>query len=93
MKIIGWMRRKKASVSDFHTVNEKILLGSSVIFVEGRHEAYVLDTNGWPQRAIEDPKLEASLKGGRQAFIETGIQNIALIRLPLICCKAGSSLF
>lgn len=71
---------KISNVSDFYTVNEKILLGSSVIFVEGRHEAYVLDTNGWPQRAIEDPKLEASLKGGRQAFIETGIQNIALIR-------------
>ncbi|MCD9024963.1 spore germination protein [Cohnella silvisoli] len=57
-----------------------ILQGSSVLFVDGRSEAYSLDTKGWPQRAIEDPQLEASLKGAHQGFVETGEQNIALIR-------------
>lgn len=57
-----------------------ILHGDSVLFVDGRTECYALDTKGWPQRAIEDPQLEPSLKGAHQGFLETGSQNIALIR-------------
>ncbi|MBW7474282.1 spore germination protein [Paenibacillus oenotherae] len=59
---------------------EALLNGDSVLFVEGRSECYALDTKGWPQRAIEDPQLEPSLKGAHQGFLETGSQNIALIR-------------
>ncbi|WP_028549618.1 spore germination protein [Paenibacillus sp. UNC451MF] len=57
-----------------------ILQGNSVLLVDGRADAYSLDTAGWPQRAIEDPQMEASLKGAHQGFVETGTQNIALIR-------------
>lgn len=70
---IRWM-------SDWNQIQEEILSGNSVLFVDGKQEAYVLDTQGWPQRAIEDPELEASLRGGHQGFVETGNQNIALIR-------------
>ncbi|MFD0693320.1 spore germination protein [Paenibacillus sp. GCM10027628] len=61
-------------------VELSILRGGSVLFIEGRSEAYLLDTHGWPQRAIEDPQIEASLKGAHQGFVETGTQNIAMIR-------------
>lgn len=57
-----------------------VLHGRSVLFVDGRAETYSLDTQGWPQRAIADPQLEASLKGAHQGFVETGAQNVALIR-------------
>ncbi len=57
-----------------------LLQGVSILFEEGRSEAVVFNTQGWPQRAIEDPQLEASLKGAHQGFVETGSQNIALIR-------------
>ncbi|MGN7469472.1 spore germination protein [Brevibacillus sp. SAFN-007a] len=71
----------KVSIAhDFGTIEKEILAGSCILFVEGRNEAFVLETHGWPQRAIEDPQLEASLKGAHQGFVETGIQNIALIR-------------
>lgn len=69
-----------AVVYDFHSIEEKILQGSTLLFIDGRQEAYVLKTQGWPQRAIEDPQLEASLKGGHQGFVETSMSNIALIR-------------
>ncbi|WP_082615198.1 spore germination protein [Paenibacillus sp. Soil787] len=61
-------------------IENAILQGSSVLLVGSRTEAYALGTQGWPQRAIEDPQLEASLKGAHQGFVETGSQNIALIR-------------
>jgi spore germination protein len=61
-------------------IESAVLEGSSVLLIAGRAEAYALDTKGWPQRAIEDPQLEASLKGAHQGFVETGSQNIALLR-------------
>lgn len=57
-----------------------VLKGKSVLFVDGSLEARVLGTEGWPQRAIEDPQLEASLRGAHQGFVETIEQNVALIR-------------
>ncbi|MEC2131756.1 spore germination protein [Brevibacillus centrosporus] len=65
---------------DMETVEAEILQGSSVLLIEGRTEACVVETHGWPQRAVEDPQMEASLKGAHQGFVETDIQNIALIR-------------
>ncbi|WP_144028680.1 spore germination protein [Paenibacillus ferrarius] len=61
-------------------IENAILQGRSVLLVNGRSESFALDTQGWPQRAIEDPSIEASLKGAHQGFVETGTQNIALIR-------------
>lgn len=67
-------------VYDFPAVEKEILQGSSLILVEGKNEAIVVGTHGWPQRDIQDPQLEASIKGAHQGFVETDIQNIALIR-------------
>ncbi|NOV01755.1 spore germination protein [Paenibacillus planticolens] len=76
----------RLSIGQIHKLNawpqieNAILQGRSVLFVNGRLETYALDTQGWPQRAIEDPSMEASIKGAHQGFVETGTQNIALIR-------------
>lgn len=61
-------------------IESAILQGSSVLLIAGRAEAYALDTRGWPQRAIEDSQIEASLRGAHQGFVETGSQNIAMLR-------------
>ncbi|PWV99444.1 spore germination protein [Paenibacillus cellulosilyticus] len=61
-------------------ITNAILKGSSVLFIDGRTDAILLGTEGWPQRAIEDPQLETSLKGAHQGFIESSGQNIALLR-------------
>ncbi|OME86566.1 spore germination protein [Paenibacillus sp. FSL A5-0031] len=66
--------------TDWYQIEIAILHGKSILFVSGRETAYVLGTSGWPQRAIEDPQMEASLKGAHQGFVETSGQNIAMIR-------------
>ncbi|PYI54931.1 spore germination protein [Paenibacillus flagellatus] len=65
---------------DWPAIEAALFDGYSVLFVDGMREAYLICTQGWPQRAIEDPQLEASLKGAHQGFVETGSQNVALIR-------------
>lgn len=69
-----------STVCQWDKMTSSILHGSSMLFIEGKKEAYALDTKGWPQRPIEDPEMESSLKGAHQGFVETGGQNIALIR-------------
>lgn len=61
-------------------IEASIFTGESILFVDGRMEAYALDTRGWPQRAIEEPQSESSLRGAHQGFVETGAQNIAMLR-------------
>ncbi|TCP53392.1 spore germination protein [Tumebacillus sp. BK434] len=68
------------TVSTWDDVVAAILTGESVLLLEGQQQAWIYDTKGWPQRAIEDPQLESSLKGAHQGFVETGMQNIALLR-------------
>lgn len=67
-------------LEEWSKVENAIFQGFSVLFIDGRTDALALDTQGWPQRAIEDPQLESSLKGAHQGFVETAGQNIALIR-------------
>lgn len=61
-------------------IEMSILKGKSVLFIDGSSDVTIMDTQGWPQRAIEDPQLEAAIKGAHQGFVETGAQNIAMIR-------------
>ncbi|MBP3964148.1 spore germination protein [Paenibacillus lignilyticus] len=61
-------------------VEDAVLQGQSVFIMDGQLQAYAFDTQGWPQRAITDSQIEASLKGAHQGFIETAGLNIALIR-------------
>lgn len=68
------------SLRTFSQVESFLLQGYSILFIDKQTKAYALDTIGWPQRAIEDPQLETSLRGAHQGFIEIGYQNIALIR-------------
>ncbi|WP_152396825.1 spore germination protein [Paenibacillus guangzhouensis] len=77
------------SENTWDALTAAILGGNSVLFVNGHTEASILDTQGWPQRSIEDPQIEASLKGAHQGFVETGSQNIALIRryIPTVDLK------
>ncbi|MED1852707.1 spore germination protein [Brevibacillus borstelensis] len=67
-------------ITDWNDVKSSILLGNSLLFLEGQSKVFVIEARGWPQRAIEDPQSEASLLGAHQGFVETSIQNIAMIR-------------
>lgn len=67
-------------INTWSQIENAILEGDSVLLIHGRTTAYQLDTKGWPKRSIEDVRNELSLKGGHQGFVETGAQNIAMIR-------------
>jgi spore germination protein len=61
-------------------IENAILQGNSVLFIEGRNKSFIFDTQGWPQRGVEDTSIESSLRGEHLGFTENGSNNIALIR-------------
>ncbi|WHY01620.1 spore germination protein [Neobacillus sp. DY30] len=61
-------------------IENAILQGNSVLFIDKRNKAFIYDTQGWPQRGIEDTNIESSLRGEHVGFTETGSSNIAMIR-------------
>ncbi|MED3201297.1 spore germination protein [Bacillus toyonensis] len=67
-------------INTWSQIENAILQGDSVLFIHGKTTAHQLDTKGWPQRSIEDAHNEIALKGAHQGFVETGAQNIAMIR-------------
>ncbi|WP_020063243.1 spore germination protein [Bacillus sp. 123MFChir2] len=67
-------------INTWSRIENAILGGDSVLLIHGQRTAHQLDTKGWPQRNIEDTHNEISLKGAHQSFVETGSQNVAMIR-------------
>lgn len=61
-------------------IENAILQGNSVLFMDNQNKAFIFDTQGWPQRGIEETTIESSLRGEHLGFTETGSTNIALIR-------------
>ncbi|TVY02908.1 spore germination protein [Paenibacillus cremeus] len=65
---------------DLNQVEKAIVQGKSVLYIDGLNTVMLFHTHGWPKRAIEEPQVEAALKGSHLGFVETSSQNIAMIR-------------
>ncbi|MEK3884471.1 spore germination protein [Paenibacillus sp. PL2-23] len=66
--------------STLDELESALLNGFSVVLEAGSNVARMMNAQGWPERAIEEPQLEATLKGAHLGFTETYSQNIAMIR-------------
>ncbi|MGN0711874.1 MAG: spore germination protein [Anaerovoracaceae bacterium] len=66
--------------SSLETVIKQLFSGLAVLAVEGFREAIIIDIRDYPNRSIEEPSKEKSLRGAKDGFAETFMTNIALIR-------------
>ena len=58
----------------------EILSGQMALLVDGFSVAYLIDTRQYPSRSIAEPDKDRSLRGSRDSFCETLVNNTALIR-------------
>ncbi|WCN39520.1 spore germination protein [Aneurinibacillus uraniidurans] len=77
-------------------IEQNLLGGKSILFIDGCSFAFGFETQNWPQRAIQEPQVESSIKSSHQGFTETASQNISMIRryiptreLKVIKCTVG----
>lgn len=66
--------------SDIKKICTDVLSGISALAVEDFSEVILLDTRTYPQRSTSEPDNDKVLSGSRDGFVETLINNTALIR-------------
>jgi len=70
-------------VGSMGQVLEALLNGDSVLFVEGLTLALVMPTDGLPKRQPDEPTTEPTVRGPKDGFTESHVENLALIRRRL----------
>lgn len=66
--------------SDLKKICTNVLSGISALIIEDFTEVILLDTRIYPQRSTSEPDNDKVLRGSRDGFVETLINNTALIR-------------
>ena len=59
---------------------KNLLSGAALLFLEPYREALVVDARTYPVRSVGEPDDERVLRGAHDGFIETLVQNAALLR-------------
>ncbi|WP_170007167.1 spore germination protein [Bacillus fonticola] len=80
VKLQGWDERKVETVQE---ATIALLQGRTLILIDGDKTAYSINTAHVPHRNLEKPEIEDSMKGPKEAFIESSDVNRALIRKQL----------
>lgn len=70
-----------SQVTDSYEVAEqRMYSGLSIMVVEGLDQIIIIDTRSYPLRSVQEPEKEKSLRGAKDGFTESFMQNIGLIR-------------
>ena len=57
-----------------------VFLGKTLLLAEGFGESILIDAKSYPSRGVEEPSSGKVLRGAHDGFIETLVQNAALLR-------------
>ncbi len=64
----------------FSEVLESLLYGNAIFMLEGSDHCLEINAKGWKTRAINEPKVEQTVRGPREGFTETLCTNMAMLR-------------
>ncbi len=71
----------------FKDMYEAILGGETVLLIDGVNKGLKMDSQGWPKRSVAEPVTEAVVKGPRDGFTESIVENTALVRRRIKTAK------
>ncbi len=72
-----------ADIKDIDSINDvfrAVLMGKTVLLIDGYETAFELDTRDWKDRDVKEPVTGSVVRGPHEAFTETLLTNTALIR-------------
>lgn len=76
-------RAEMRQFSTFDDVIAMVLTGEVILLVDGFPQAIIISCKGYKMRSIPEPVIENSVRGPREAFIESVSVNISLLRKRL----------
>ncbi|MBC7961050.1 MAG: spore germination protein [Vallitaleaceae bacterium] len=68
------------SIYDLTDAKEALLVGKSILMLDGIKYGFELDTRKWKDRNITEPSVEPVIRGPHEGFTETLLTNTALLR-------------
>ena len=68
------------TLSEFDGIIKNLLSGTTCLFVDGYEACIVIDCRTYPDRGVDEPYNDKSLRGPRDGFVETIVFNTALMR-------------
>lgn len=87
--IARWIEERLLHVGEFAPSQKMedligaILTGDTALFVDQCEQGFMLGTKGWDYRGVEEPNIEAVVRGSREGFTENIRVNSAMIRRRL----------
>ncbi|MBV1821320.1 spore germination protein, partial [Bacteroidales bacterium MSK.15.36] len=84
--LINYIKEEVLIVNEVQETNSikemlsSLLVGKSILLVDGLDKVLILNTMQWEKRSIEEPQGETIVKGPREGFNESLITNLSLIR-------------
>ncbi|MGB9885769.1 MAG: spore germination protein [Moorellales bacterium] len=88
-ELLSFLERRAVTVGEVRRTSGvmeivvAVLSGDTAFLVDGVAEALVVNSRGWPSRAVEEPVTESLVRGPREGFTETLRTNTALLRRHL----------
>ncbi|SFD77717.1 spore germination protein KA [Paenibacillus catalpae] len=67
-------------VTDLHEIVKRILYGQTAVFAEGLTSAVMIQVISFEHRSVNEPQLESSIRGPREAFTEVLQTNLSMLR-------------
>ncbi len=67
-------------IDSFKAVFDAMLIGDTVILIDGEDKAIVVSTKGWPSRGVNKAETEVVVQGPKDAFNEMVSINTVLVR-------------
>ncbi|SHH32742.1 spore germination protein [Tepidibacter thalassicus] len=67
-------------IEDINEAIKNILVGETILFIDGVKECLMLSSRGWPTRSVAEPQTEVVIRGPRDGFTETLKMNTSLVR-------------
>lgn len=71
---------KCESTTDIKKLANSLLLGDTILFIEGANRGLIIGSAGFKTRNIEEPQTETIVRGPREGFTESLVVNLSLIR-------------
>ena len=68
------------TVSEEKEILLQILSGLFILGIEGYDEWFMMDVRSYPARSVSEPEKDKVLRGSKDGFVETVVNNTALIR-------------
>ncbi|MFR8519638.1 MAG: spore germination protein, partial [Emergencia timonensis] len=66
--------------TDIPNVVKQLYAGLSVVMMDGFDKLIVADTRSYPSRSVQEPEKEKTLRGAKDGFTESFMENLGLIR-------------